>query len=374
VKRRVILTTPYDLAVYGGVNNQLFGLYRYLRALDGYEILVIGPSSQPEAISDEAIFTIGKVSTLRMNGAKSNLTLEIGIGGRIKEILRDFDPHIVHLQEPFAPILNTWVLKHSRAINVGTFHTYSETGRGYYWAKPLLWWKFKRLHLRIAVSEAARRYVGGAFPGPYEIVPNAIDGREDREDDCEGALRLSPERTKRLLFIGRMDEDRKGFEYLLQAMALLGRGRVGKYRLVAVGTGAERWQEETSGLDVQYTGKLTSEELQMEIRRCDLLCAPSTGGESFGVILLEAMIFGKPVVASRIEGYRELIGESEAGVLVDKEDGAALAEGIKRVLGDETGYVRRTEEARRLAEYYTWAETGPRITGFYERTYSESAK
>ena len=351
----------------------MFGLYRYLRGLEGYEIRVIGPSSQP--ISDEAIFTIGKVSTLRMNGAKSNLTLEIGIGGRIREILRDFDPHIVHLQEPFAPILNTWVLKHSRAVNVGTFHTYSETGRGYYWAKPLLWWKFKRLRLRIAVSEAARRYVGGAFPGPYEIVPNAIDGWEDREDTCEGALRLSPERTKRLLFIGRMDEDRKGFEYLLQAMALLGRSRTGVYRLVAVGPGAERWQGgETSGMNVQFTGKLTSDELQMEIRRCDLLCAPSTGGESFGVILLEAMIFGKPVVASRIEGYRELIGESEAGVLVNKEDGAALAEGIERVLGDETGYVRRAEAARRLAGNYTWAETGPRITGLYERTFSESAK
>jgi phosphatidylinositol alpha-mannosyltransferase len=124
--------------------------------------------------------------------------------------------------------------------------------------------------------------------------------------------------------------------------------------------------EAVKGLPIRFAGTLSEADLEKALKGCDILCAPSTGGESFGVVLLEAMHCGKPVVASRIEGYRELISNSEAGVLVTKEDGAALAMGIEEAVAAEVVYERRRLAARRLAARFTWTKIGKRITTLYD--------
>jgi phosphatidylinositol alpha-mannosyltransferase len=216
---------------------------------------------------------------------------------------------VVHYHEPLVPSLPITVLRFHRGANVATFHANARRNLGYYYGRPFLGRYFKRLHACIAVSVPARDFISRYFPGDYRIVPNGIDTTRFRPDHAAVAELRTPG-MKTLLFVGRM-EQRKGFGILLEAYAQLRRRR-SDIRLVAVGEGPQREgyerQVDSFGIpDVLFCGRISNEMLPRYYTSADIFCSPATGGESFGIVLLEAMASGVPVLASAIPGFTTVI-------------------------------------------------------------------
>jgi phosphatidylinositol alpha-mannosyltransferase len=360
---RVAIVAPYDLSAPGGITNQIRAQARALRQL-GHTAEIFGSASGALEAGEQSL---GRTVTVTLGGTESGLGIDPRAFGAVGRMLRrSFD--IVHIHEPLTPVAPWIVLLRSRAPVVGTFHVHRERGHGLYrawsWAlQPLA----RRIRARIAVSEAARRTVAQHFPGDYEIVPNGID--------CE-RFRIPQPRPpafardrRHVVYVGRL-EPRKGVEYLVRAMPRV-RQRAPDASLMIVGDGSDRGSlaqlAREVGASVQFAGRIRDEELPGYVQAADVVCSPALGGESFGVVLLEAMASGAPVVASRIEGYEALVGATEAARLVSPGDAEALATEIVTLL--ESAEQRRAlaENGAALAREHDWHTLAPRLVAIYRR-------
>lgn len=375
---RVLLTTPYDLAVPGGVNRHARDLLEALTRR-GIETRLVGPSSSsatgaPGARNetrakaaeenDPRVVTLGRVQVTAMNGAQSRVTLDWRIGPAVRALIGEFRPDVIHLQEPFLPLLNTFCLRHAGAAAcVGTFHTYSETSRGYLWAWPYCRWVNRRLHARVAVSAPAREFAAEFHPGRYEIVPSGVRGVAPAHRRPAGG----GGRPVRVLFVGRSDEPRKGFGGLLAAMRRLGAEAPGTFALTVAGPGAEAWQGAAvaDGVAVTFAGRVSDAELSAAFAAADVCVVPSLGGESFGLVALEALAHGVPVVASRIRGYAEWLERADVGLLVPPGDEAALAAALREAAADPARHARWSQRAVALAASYDWDAIAARTVEVY---------
>lgn len=345
---RVLLTTPYDLAVPGGVNGQALGLLDALTAA-GHPARLVGPASAPVFADDPRIVRLGRVWVGRLNGAHSRVTLDLGLDAAVRRLVADFRPDVVHLQEPFLPTLNSFVLRHAgRARRVGTFHTYSETSRGYLWSWPWCWAINRQLDVRIAVSEAARDFATRYHPADFHVLPNAIALPPPPETRPPRA----PGRPARLLFVGRADEPRKGFAVLQAALQQLEATDPGAFVLDAIGRGTPR-------------GEVSAAELSAAWTSADLCVVPSLGGESFGLVALEALAHGVPVVATRIRGYAGWLDGAGVGALVPPGDAPALAAAIRALGSDPAHHAACAARARPLAERFAWPAALARLVSLY---------
>ena len=332
---RVLLTTPYDLAVPGGVNRHARGLLAALCAR-GVDARLVGPASAPLAERDPRITVLGRVWVGGFNGAHSRVTLDLGLGPALRRLLRAFQPDVVHLQEPFAPTLNTFaLLLAGRARRVGTFHTYSETSRGYLWSWPWCRWINRRLDVRIAVSAAARDFATRYHPAAFQIVPNGVCLPPPERMRPPGPL-ANP---VRLLFVGRADEPRKGFAVLREAMRRLEVRAPGRHVLEAVGPATPR-------------GTIRDGELSAAWASADVCVVPSLSNESFGLVALEALAHGVPVVATAIRGYADWLAGAGVGELVAPGDAGALAGAVWALTNDPVRFLACAARARPLAERY----------------------
>jgi phosphatidylinositol alpha-mannosyltransferase len=228
----------------------------------------------------------------------------------------------------------------------------------------------RRVDARIAVSEAARRTVARDFPGDYEIVPNGIDVDRFRRPAARPVD--VPDSVRFVLFVGRL-EPRKGVEHLIQAMAIV-QQRTPDARLVIVGDGPDRraLQGLAGALNVAVTfsGRVSDEALPGYFRAADIVCSPARGGESFGIVLLEAMAAERPIVATRIDGYAELLENAGTARLAGVDDPAALAHEVASLLSAPE--LRRTLGARGavFARDYDWSMIARRLEAIYRRTRS----
>lgn len=385
---RVLLTTPYDLAVPGGVNRHARDLLAALTRR-GIEARLVGPSSAAtdgrelahaagaagengDGETDPRVMALGRVQVTAMNGAQSRMTLDWRIGGAVRTLLREFRPDVIHLQEPFLPLLNTFCLWHAQgATCVGTFHTFSETSRGYLWAWPWCRWVGRRLHARIAVSAAARDFAAQFHPGTYALVPSGVRAVAASQRRPAGGVR----RPVRALFVGRCDEPRKGFGGLLAALRRLETETPGEFALTVAGPGAEAWQggAAVAGLPVRFVGRLTDAELSAAYAAADVCVVPSLGGESFGLVALEALAHGVPVVASQIRGYAEWLERAEVGLLVAPGDAAALAEALRNVTSDAGRHAAWAQRAVALAANYEWDAIAERTVAVYAAARASNA-
>jgi phosphatidyl-myo-inositol alpha-mannosyltransferase len=364
---RVAIVAPYDLSAAGGINNQIRGQARALRQL-GHAVEVFGPASG--AIEDGER-RLGRTLTVTIGGTESGLGVDprafCAVGRMVR---RRFD--VVHVHEPLTPLAPWIAVMRSRAPVVGTFHVHREH-HGLYgawsWAlQPLA----RRIRARIAVSEAARRTVAPHFPGEYVIVPNGIEGERFRTTRPRPAA-FAADRPH-VLYVGRL-EPRKGVEHLVRAMAQV-QQRVPAASLVIVGDGSGRGGlarvAREVGASVRFAGRIADDDLPAYFQAADLVCSPALGGESFGIVLLEAMASGRPVVASRIEGYEALVGAANAAVLVPPGDAAALAAELVTLL--ESPERRRVLAANgaALARAYEWQTLAPRLEAIYRSLVHES--
>lgn len=360
---RILLTTPYDLAVPGGVNVHALGLLDAL-GRRGLEVRLLAPSSAEIKPADERIRVVGRVSVRALNGASSRVTLDWRIRAEVRAQLKEFRPDVIHLQEPFLPLLNTFCLASAgRAACVGTFHTYSETSRGYLWAWPYCRWVAGRLHARIAVSGAAREFAARHHPGDYHIVPNGIVLPEPERRRASGRVG----RPVRLLFVGRADEPRKGFGVLLGALRRLTAEVPGGFALTVAGPGSDVWREAATDLPIRFAGRLSDTELSAAFAAADLCVVPSRGGESFGLVALEALAHGLPVIASGIRGYADWLAGAETGLLVPPGDEAALADALRSAGTDPDRYAAWARRGPELAATYAWDLIAARVADLYPR-------
>jgi phosphatidylinositol alpha-mannosyltransferase len=372
---KIALVSPYDFSYPGGVIVHISYLEHHFTRL-GHEVRVIAPASEVVTSFGDRFIPIGSPRPVPTSGSIARVTLSPWLSSRVKAVLDREGFDIIHLHEPLMPMLCTTVLRLSQAANIGTFHACSGSP-GYNLAKPLGTWLlkrwFRRLHGKIAVSKPAMEFASGFFPGYYNIIPNGVDidhfspNLLPVEDFGDGKLNI--------LFVSRL-EKRKGLNHLLGAFSQVKR-EIPNSRLIIVGPGTRlrrRYEREVrrSGLkDVVFTGLVPYEELPRYYKTADIFCAPATGRESFGLILLEAMAAGKPVVASNIEGYASVLAHNVDGLLVPPADKEMLARALLSLSTDEA--LRREMGARGRAKAldYSWERVARNVLNYYMRVLSE---
>jgi phosphatidylinositol alpha-mannosyltransferase len=356
---RVALVCPYDWASPGGVQVHVRDLAEHLRRR-GDEVVVLAPSSRP--VDDAGVVVCGAPIEIPYNGSTAPIDPRPWRIGQIRRALRRFGPDVVHVHEPLVPNTSMWAVLASPAPVVGTFHTGADRSRLFDAAAPVLRLVARRIAARVAVSERAAAIVRARIPGAFGIVPNGIDVATFAE---AAPADLGPGR--KVLFVGRL-HPRKGFPVAVDAFTTLARSHPDA-RLVVAGAGAEANALDRLPLDlrdrVAMLGAVENHALPAIERACDVFVAPSLGGESFGVVLLEPMAAGVPVVASRIPGYDQVLEDGETGLLVPPGDAAALAAAVGRVLDDPALAGRLAAAARRRVERYDWAVVAGRLEEIY---------
>jgi len=367
---KIALVSPYDYPYPGGVTEHVRNLAEQFLAR-GHEVHVIAPSSaDPASMPDQPILhRVGRPVPIPANGSVARITLPVRGYVQVKHLLAYQGFDILHLHEPLMPALPLTVLRHSQAANIGTFHAFGRSNIAYFYAKPVLKPLFKRLHGKIAVSGPARDFVAQRLPGDYRIIPNGID----YERFATPVEPLPPFEDERLdvLFVGRL-EKRKGLEYLLRAWPRV-QEAVPSARLIVVGAGRRltwyrRWVASQGWRDVHFVGHVSLDDLVRYYQTSDVFCAPSTGQESFGIVLLEAMAAGRPIVASRIPGYAEVLEHAREGLLVPPKDPEALAAALTGLLLDTDRRRSMGVRGRDKAQAFDWSRVAALVLQFYEET------
>jgi phosphatidylinositol alpha-mannosyltransferase len=298
----------------------------------------------------------------------ARITLSLRSYRQAKRLLQEEQFDLIHLHEPMMPALPLTVLRHSSATNIGTFHAFRNTPLAYFYSKPILRPFFRKLHGRIAVSTAARDFVGEYFPSDYRIIPNGIDF--PRFHTRYAPLDEFSDGRPTVLFVGRL-EKRKGLRFLLRAWPTV-LERAPEARLVVVGRGRplegyKRFaaRHGWSPADVVFAGYVPAEDLPRYYQSCDVFCAPNTGQESFGIVLLEAMAAGAPVVASDIPGFRDVVTHGEEGLLVEPQNPGALADALCRLLASPDWRARMRRAGQLKAQRYDWPRVASEVLAFY---------
>ena len=371
---KICLVSPYDYIHPGGVSEHVRHLADELRER-GHDVTVLAPSSR---VGDDhgipGYIRIGRSVPVRGNGSVARLALSFHLVRRVRSILKDEDFDIVHYHEPLVPGLPITLLRFHRGANVGTFHAMARRNLGYYYARPFLRRYFKRLHACIAVSLPARDFVARYFFGDYRIVPNGVDTtRFTPEGRTLPWMRTDG--TVTLLFVGRL-EKRKGLGVLLDAYAALRRER-DDCRLVVVGDGPLRneYQEKVEDLgipDVHFAGRVSNDDLPAYYRSADVFCSPAVSGESFGIVLLEAMASGLPVLASAIPGFTHVVDSGKDGLLVPPKQPRMWAQAIGVVLNDVGLRRSMGENGIAKSKRYDWQRVVSSILDVYSEARERS--
>ncbi len=368
---KIGLVSPYDCAVPGGVMEHVLHLAEQFQQR-GHTVRIMAPCSDPgyEPPIDVDIYQIGRPVPVPVSGSVARVSLSLRLSRHVKDVLRRERFDVIHLHEPLMPALCPTVLLHSHSVNVGTFHAYREKLRAYQYSKPLLRRFFNRLDGLLAVSPAARDYVNQYFPAHYTIIPNGIDVARFANPDLEPWPQYQ-DGYQNILFVGRM-ENRKGLKYLLRAFPMV-KEACPQTRLIVVGEGRlragfEQAIAENGVPDVVFTGFVSAEDLPRYHRSAHVFCAPGTGFESFGIVLLEAMAAGLPVVASDIVGFRQVVSHGQEGLLVTPRDPEELARALILLLRNQDLCQAMSQRGREKAAPYDWRVIADQVLAFYQAT------
>lgn len=363
---KIGLVSPYDHVHHGGVTEHINKLAGQFRAW-GHTVKIIAPCSKNERISDPDFIPMGRPVPVPSGGSIARVSLSLWLYPQVKAMLKREAFDLIHLHEPFAGFVSLWVIKASQTVNVGTFHTngghkiYYVGGR--WLAQPYL----RKLHGRIAVSEPAYRFINRNFPGQYEIIPNGIQvnafGPNGRPFPHlrDGKVNI--------LFVGRL-EKRKGLKYLLAAYSRL-KWEWPELRLLVVGAGnpdgdSYRILSERALQDVHFVGSVSEEDKIRYYHSADIFCAPATGKESFGIVLLEAMAAGKPIVATAIDGYSNVVTHGKEALLVPPKDDEALAGAIATLLASPELRATLGSNGLKSVQAYRWDRVAGRVMQYYQ--------
>jgi phosphatidylinositol alpha-mannosyltransferase len=366
---KVGLVSPYDYTHPGGVTEHIRHLGDWLRQL-GHDVRTFAPSGRRDAEKDiPDFYRIGRVFPLPANDSVARITLSFHLARRVSEILERERFDVLHFHEPFMPALPLTLLRMSGAPHVATFHAFAKSNLGYYYGRPILKPYLRHLTETIAVSPPARDFVRHYFP---QLSPHVIPNGVDVEHFKPGLAPIRHLRDDRInvLFIGRL-EKRKGLRDLLGGFRYLSE-RVPRTRLIIVGDGPLRHRVESfisshAMTNVVMAGYVPEQVKPRYLATADIFCAPASGGESFGIVLLEAMAAGLPVVATEIPGYLSVVESGLDSLTVRPKSPIEL--GVAMTVLARDPELRRRLGAAGLAkaQKYSWRVVTARIIEVYQK-------
>ncbi|UCF06700.1 MAG: glycosyltransferase family 4 protein [bacterium] len=335
----------------------------------GHHVTIITTRYSRNDRGDSGIIRIGRNIIVPVNGAWVNVTAGIGLKRMLAGIFRREAFDIIQTHCPLVPTLPLLTLEAATVDQriVGTFHATAESNIAYRLFRRALDRRAQRLDLRLAVSEPARRFAHKYFPGRYTVIPNGIDCERFNPNPAPVS---NPEDTAiGILYVGRMDK-RKGLPYLLRAIPIAQNRLKRKIRLTIVGEGRLRRlllpkPLDLSGAEIRFCGRVHPRDLPQYYRSADIFCSPATGQESFGIVLLEAMASGVPVIASNIPGFRMVVTHRKDGLLVTPKSPTAIAEAIVELAEDNRLAENLRIQGRETAKRYDW----PVVIDELERTF-----
>ncbi|MDQ6722042.1 MAG: glycosyltransferase family 4 protein [Candidatus Dormibacteraeota bacterium] len=350
------------------MNDHVRHLARQLRRL-GHEARIFAPSSRADVDFDTARFyRIGSPISIPINDSVARITLSFHLADQVAAIVEKERFDVLHFHEPLMPALPMTMLKLSTTTNVGTFHAYARSNVGYYygrrWLEPYLGY----LHRGIAVSEPARAFLHQYFPDfPLRVIPNGIDVNTFKPGLAP--IRHLRDDSVNILFVGRL-EKRKGLGDLLRAYEFMN-ARVPKSRLIVVGDGPLRGKVESYIArhrlpNVVLAGYVPDTVLPRYYCSADIFCAPATGAESFGIVLLEAMASGVPVVATEVEGYMSVLEPGRDSMTVQPKGWAELGAALVILARDAELRGRMGAYGHEKARRYAWEAVASQIVEVYE--------
>jgi len=360
---RIGMACPYSFDVPGGVQSHVLQLAEVMTARH-HEVSVLAPSS-PHVNLPDYVVSGGKAVPIPYNGSVARLRFGPATHHKVKRWLADGDFDVLHLHEPNAPSLSMLALKIAEGPIVATFHTSTTKSLTLSFFEPILRPWHEKIVGRIAVSDLARRWQMEALGSDAVEIPNGVDVASFATAPL---LDGYPRPGKTVLFLGRFGEPRKGMQVLLRALPALV-DRFPDLQVLVVGRGDELQLRQEAGAladHLRFLGQVDDAEKASALRSADVYCAPNTGGESFGIVLVEAMAARTPVVAGDLDAFRRVLLDGAAGRLVPVDDAQALAAGIIEVLEDDKLRSRYVGVATAVVRRYDWSVVAQQIMRVYE--------
>ncbi len=361
---KIGLVSPYVYPLPGGVTQHVRYLYENLR-LRGHDVRILTSSHGLQRASEGDVIRLGKGFSVPANGSVGTITLSPRYISQVRDVLERERFDVLHFHEPFVPFLSLVLLRESRSVNVATFHAYGGWSPAYEFGSRALRGYAGRLHGRIAVSAAARHFIDRYFPGDYKVIPNGVD-----IDRFRRAVPLArwQDGTRNILFVGRF-EPRKGVLDMLKAYRIL-RKTGCDCRLLLVGGGpqereARRYVATRRLRGVEFLGRVSDDERDQLFRTADVYVSPATGRELFGIVLLEAMAAGAPIVASDIHGYKGVVRRGREALLVAPRTPKQIALSVGRLLRDPELARAMSEAGVLRAEEFSWPRVTAKVDDYY---------
>lgn len=364
---RIGLVCPYSFDVPGGVQFHVRDLAEALGRL-GHRVSVLAPADDETPLPDY-ITPAGRAVPVRYNGAVARMTFGPVSARRVRRWLAEGEFDVLHLHEPVTPSLGMLALWIASGPIVATFHTALLRSRALQVAYPVVRPSMEKILARIAVSEDARRTLVEHLGGDAVVIPNGVYVDEFARAEPDERWTGTPE-APTVAFLGRLDEPRKGLPVLTGAIPAVLAAHPGARFLVA-GRGDAGEADARAALgehasSVEFLGPISDEDKARLLSSVDVYCAPQTGGESFGIVLVEAMSAGATVVASDLGAFRRVLDDGRAGVLFRTGDPADLAGTLNRVLADPELRRQTSQAASRVVRRYDWSAVTQQILTVYE--------
>ena len=361
-KLRIGLVCPYSWDFPGGVQNHVRDLAEFLIS-NGHYVEVLAPATESEDLPDYVV-SAGRAISIPYNGAVARVLFGVGANSRVRSWINDGDFDLLHLHEPAIPSLSLLACWAGEGAMVGTFHAAAKYQKAIFAIGPILEPVIEKLSARIAVSESARLTLTAHLETDAIVIPNGIYADNYRDGSSRAQWQGNT-----VGFLGRFEEDRKGLPVLLDALPIISRF-IPDIRVLIAGPGDS--EEVLAKVDpqlrhrVEFLGKISEEDKADFLASVSLYIAPNTGGESFGIILAEAMAGGAAVVASDIPAFADVLGHGQYGALFESENSENLAKVIIDLLRDETKRKELAAAGAVHAQRFDWGQVGEEIFEVYE--------
>jgi len=359
---RIGIVCPYSWDVPGGVQNHIRDLAEFL-INNGHYVEVLAPATESEDLPDYVV-SAGRAVSIPYNGAVARVLFGVGANSRVRSWINDGDFDLLHLHEPAIPSLSLLACWAGEGAMVGTFHAAAKYQKAIVAIGPILEPVIEKLSARIAVSESARLTLTAHLETDAIVIPNGIYA-----DNYRDGVSRTEWQGNTIGFLGRFEEDRKGLPVLLDALPIISRF-IPDIRVLIAGPGDS--EEVLEKVDpqlrnrIEFLGKISEIDKADFLASVSLYIAPNTGGESFGIILAEAMAGGAAVVASDIPAFADVLGNGQFGALFESENSENLAKVIIDLLRDETKRRELAAAGAVHAQRFDWGQVGVEIFEVYE--------